>query len=148
MLIACALLLLNSACASKKMAKQLLYHNTQLTQLADKQMDPSEKVDIMAALMVEALEESLTFSKTKDSVKFLKTYTKQNKPAIDILYGEISQWYNGLSMSSKLIETTRIATKPYVRQLLNVAPKVEKKIERKLDTIFFLSRFTKLLKLA
>jgi len=101
----------------------------------------------MAALMVEALEEALQFSKTKHSVQFLKQYTKQNQASIDIIYKEVETWYVNLSPAEKLIATARLATKPYVRQLYNLVPKVEKKINRKLKTVFFLSKFTQLLKL-
>ena len=135
------------SCSSSKMNKKLLYHSTQLEQLVEKDISAPAKVDVLAALMVEVLEESLTFNKTKDSVKFLKSYSNQNKGSIDKLYEEVARWYNGLSASQKVVETARLATKPYVRQLLNIAPKVEKKVKRKLDTIFFFGRFAKLLKL-
>lgn len=134
-----------SSCASKKMAKQLTYHNSQLAQLAERNMDAGEKVDVLAALMIEALEESLQFQNPKNTVKFLKRYTKQNKASINSIYNEIEAWYSPMSPTSKLVATARIGTKPYVRQLLNLVPKVESKINRKLKAVFFLSRFTSLL---
>jgi len=136
-----------SSCTSAKMNKMLTYHNAQLAQLAKKQLEPSKKVDMLVALMIEALEESMEFNKPKDSVKFLKAYTRQNKQSVDIIYKEVEAWFNGLSTTGKVIETARLGTKPYVRQLYHIVPKVEKKINRKLNKIFFLARFTKLLKL-
>ena len=136
-----------NSCKSAKMDKMLLYHSAQMEQLANKKMPPSQKIDVLAALAVEALEESLQFSKTKESVKFLKQYTSQNKSSVDRIYKEVESWYLGLSVSEKLIETARIATKPYVRQLLNLMPKVETKLKRKLKPIFFISKFVNLLKI-
>lgn len=66
---------------------------------------------------------------------------------MDALYNEFSKWYIALSPTQKLIETTRVASKPYVRQVLIVVPQVETKINRKLKTIFGLTRFIKLFKL-
>ena len=145
--IALSSLFLLSSCRSARMQKMLIYHSSQLEQLVNRDMAAPDKMDVLAALMVEALEESLEFKKTKDSVKFLKAYTKDNKPALDALYREFSSWYLSLSPTQKLIETTRIATKPYVRQVLNVVPKVETKIKRKLNTVFALGRFVKLFRL-
>lgn len=147
-IIVCTLVvLLFSSCRSTKMNKMLLYHSSQLEQLVKKDIPAPDKIDVLAALMVEALEESLEFKKTKDSVKFLKSYTAQNKESVNAIYGQVATWYSGLSPSMKLVETTRLATKPYVRQLLHVAPMVEKKIKRKLKTVFFMHRFLSLLKL-
>ncbi|MDA9773592.1 hypothetical protein N9B82_01430 [Saprospiraceae bacterium] len=140
-------LMFTSSCSSVKMEKMLLYHSSQLEQLAKREMAAPEKVDVMAALMVEALEESLQFAKTKHSVKFLREYTKQNQSSVNKIYKEVESWYNSLSTTERLVATARLATKPYVRQLYNLVPKVEKKINRKLKTIFFLSKFTNLLKL-
>lgn len=139
--------LLMSSCKSTRMNKMLLYHNSQLEQLVQKNLPVPDKIDVLAALMVEALEESLEFKKTKDSVKFLKAYSNQNKESVDALYGQVVEWYSGLSPSMKLIETAKLGSKPYVRQLLNVAPKVESKLKRKLRTIFFMHRFLSVLKL-
>jgi len=74
-----------------------MLHNTQLQQLAKKKMPPLEKLDQLAAHTVEALENSLEYNKTKDIVKFIKAYSKQNKQPIEDIYQEISQWYLGLS---------------------------------------------------
>lgn len=133
------------SCTASKMNKMLVYHNAQLDQLAKKKMAPLKKMDVLADLMVLALEESLEFNKPKDSVKFLRTYTAQNKESIDKIYREIARWYNGLNATGKLVATAKIGLKPYVIQLVNLAPKVEKKINRKLKNIFFLSRFVRLL---
>ena len=135
-----------SSCSSAKMNNMLTYHNAQLEQLSIQKMEPTKKVDVLVALMIEALEQSLEFKKSKDSVKFLRAYTKQNKQSVDRIYKDIERWFMGLSTTGKLIETARLGTKPYVRQLYNIVPKVEKKIGKKLDKVFFLARFTKLLK--
>ena len=146
-LAALASLFLVSSCRSARMQKMLMYHSIQLEQLVERDMAAPDKMDVLAALMVEALEESLEFKKTKDSVKFLKAYTEDNKSSLDALYREFSKWYIALSPTQKLIETTRVASKPYVRQVLIVVPQVETKINRKLKTIFGLTRFIKLFKL-
>lgn len=146
-LILLGVLILGQSCRSTKMDKMLLYHSSQLDQLAKRDMHPTEKMDVLAALMVEALEESLQFNKTKNSIRFLKMYTKQNQKSVEAIYKQVEAWYVPLSPAQKLVATARLATKPYVRQLYNLVPKVEKKINRKLKTIFFLSKFTKLLKL-
>jgi len=129
------------------MDKMLLYHSTQMEQLANRKMPAIQKLDVLAALAVEALEESLQFSKTKHSVSFLKQYSSQNRASVDKIYQEVETWYTGLNDSEKLIATARIATKPYIRQLLNLVPKVEKKLKRKLKPIFFVARFVNLLKI-
>lgn len=127
------------------MKKELFFYSSQLEQLAYSEREPIEKLDVLAAYSVEALEASLDYNKTKDVVKFIKLYSQQNKKSVDKIYSDISKWYLGLSDTEKLIAGARIATKPYVRHLLRVVPKVEKKIDRKLDRIFYIARFTKLL---
>ncbi len=127
------------------MKNDLLLHNTQLNQLAASDKAPLEKLDALAAFSIEALENSMEYNKTSDAVKFIRLYSQQNKKAIDAIYEDISSWYLGLTDTEKIIVAARIATKPYVAQLLNLMPKVEHKIDRKLDRIFFISRFTKLL---
>lgn len=136
-----------SSCTSTRMKKDLSLHSAQLNQLAASSMEPLEKIDVLAAYSIEALENSLDYNKTKDIVKFIKLYSQQNKKPVDKIYKEISKWYLSLSDGEKLIVAARIATKPYVGQLLRVVPKVEKKIDRRLDKIFYISRFMKLLNL-
>lgn len=136
-----------SSCTSTRMKKELSLHNAQLSQLAGASMQPLDKLDALAAYSIEALENSLEYNKTKDMVKFIKLYSQQNKKSVDKIYNDISKWYLALSDGEKLIVAARIATKPYVRQLLKVVPKVESKIDRKLDKIFYISRFMKLLNL-
>ena len=140
-------LFLMGSCSSARMHKLLLYHSAQMDQLVERDLAVPDKMDVLAVLMVEALEESLQFKKAKDSVKFLKSYTKENKSSIDALYHEFSNWYKGLNSAEKLIETARIARKPYVRQVLSLYPKVEKKINRKLSAVFVLTKFVKLFKI-
>jgi hypothetical protein len=127
------------------MKKELLLYSTQLKQLAASNMEPLDKLDVLAAHSVEALEASLEYNKTKDIIKFIKLYNQQNKPSVDKIYQDISQWYLSLGPAEKLIAGARIASKPYVVQLLRVIPKVESKIGRKLDRIFYIAKFTKLI---
>ncbi len=134
-----------SSCTSAKMKKDLTFYNAQLAQLATKDMEPLTKVDAFAAITIEALETSLEYNKTKDVVKFIRLYSSDNKKSVDKIYNEISKWYLDLGPGEKLVVGARLATKPYIRQLLNVYPKVEKRVDRKLDRIFYLARFTKLL---
>ncbi len=137
-------MLIGTSCTSTRMNKELLVHNTQMQQLAIKKMDPIEKLDILAAYTVEALENSLEYNKTKDVIKFIKLYSRQNKQPVERIYKEISHWYLNLNDAEKLLYGARLATKPYVRQLYTVIPKVEKKINKKLDKILFIGKFMKL----
>lgn len=142
-----AAVLMMSSCTSMKMKKELTFHSVQLEQLANSSRKPIDKIDALAAISIEALENSLDYNKSKDVVKFIKLYSKQNKSSINKIYDEISNWYLNLSDSEKLVVAARLATKPYIRQLLHLVPKVEKKINRKLNKIFYMSRFLDLLKL-
>lgn len=129
-----------SSCAMSKMGKYMSQHKTNLQAVLGKNVAPQEKLDAVALSFVNAMEESLTYTQTKHSVKHIDQYSSKNKPELDQLFGDIEKWYDGMSQPQKMMTLASLATKPYTQKLITLVPKFERKVNRKIQTFKLASK--------
>lgn len=142
--IASSFLLLNS-CAATKMANYLSAHKANLAKAMTLKDNPQQQLDMLAGTFVSVLEESLSFGSVKNSVRHVDQFSKQNKTEIDAILKNVEGWSKDMDPASKLLFLGRIATKDYSKDLLNLVPRFEKKVSRRIKTFIFLSKFLNVL---
>ena len=120
-------------------------HKANLQKALTLKDQPQKQLDILAGSFVDVLEESLSFTSVKNSVRHVDQYSKQNKKEIDAILKNIEGWSQDMDPASKLFFLGKMATKSYSKELLDLIPRFEKKVSRKIKTYVFISKFLKVL---
>ncbi len=136
--------LLFSSCLAKKMATALSLHQQTISNAAKSRAPTPKKFDMVAETYVQVLEEALRYGSAKKAIKHVDTFSKQNDKNLNALFNEIGAWSGNLSAGEQLLFAGRLATKPYGRQLIQLIPKFQRKVKRRIQTFTFLSKVTKL----
>lgn len=132
------------SCGSVRMNKLISAHNTRLSQAAlSKTMSPEQKLDVLGASFVEVISESLGYVNPKNSVKHFDQFAKVNKKEIDLIMSSVEEWQGDMGEVEQILMVAKIATKSYTKDLVTLLPKLERKINRSVKTISFLSKFVK-----
>ena len=134
------------SCGTMKINKLLKVHNSVLSEVANSNMDPQEKMDVLGESFVKLINESLSFVNPKNSIKHFDQYAKVDKNEINLIMKSVEDWQEGMSSADQLFLIANLATKSYSKDLINLLPKLEKKIDRSVKTINFLSKFVSILK--
>ena len=130
----------SSGCAGVKMKKLLSTHQSALLKAATNKVPPQEKFDVLATSFTRVLDEAISFTNPKRSIKFVQAYADQNKKSIDLITASSSDYINTLSDTEKILFATSLARKPYTKQLIANIPKFERKVGQKLTAIRFLGK--------
>lgn len=129
LLLALLSLSLNS-CASFKQNRWLSAHQKELKRLADSNLSAEQKLDGLAQDYVKFLNEDLKFVNPVKGVKYVKKYHEQNKASMDKILNSAANWQDGLKLVDKVALGVRTVQKPYLKDLINLAPKFKKKYKQ------------------
>ncbi len=138
------ILLLNS-CGAAKMSKLLGEHQSTLSTTANAKMPTDQKLDVLGTSLVNVISQSLSYGRTKCSIQHVKKFGEQNDQSINKMVKEIGSWMEQKPITERVLLLASIAKKPYARELINLVPKFEKKVNRKIKTFMFASKVLKLI---
>ncbi len=135
-----------SSCANTKMAKYMEAHNTAFQNAISGNLSQEEKLDVVANSLVTALEEAMTYGTIRKSVRHIDQFSKKNEKSLNILLKDLSGWTNNMSPAEKIMMVPKIAGKSYTKRLIDVVPKFEKKVKRRITTFKIASKIVGLVK--
>lgn len=122
-------------------------HNSVLSEAAlSKTMSPEAKMDVLGASFVQVINESLGYVNPKNSVKHFDQFAKVNKKEINLIMASVEEWQGNMGEVEQILMIAKIASKSYAKDMITLLPKLEKKINRSVKTISFLSKFANILK--
>ena len=109
-------------------------HQAMLQEAIAGNLSPEQKLDVVANSFVTALEESLSYSSTRQSIKHVNQYSKANEKQLNILLKGLDGWVANMSTADKMMMLGQLASKPYASKLIDLVPKFERKVNRKITT--------------
>ena len=136
--------LLLSSCLAGKLAQALAEHQLTISNAANSDQKADQKLEVVAETYVQVLDEALRYGTAKKAVNHVNTFSKQNDKDLDRIFAEVNDWMGELSTAEKLLFAGKVATRPYTRQLIQLIPKFERKVSRRIKTFLFLSKLTKI----
>ncbi len=134
-------LLLPASCASWQQSRWLQDHQ-QLQRLANGNLPPEQKLDGLLADYVQFMKEDLKFVNPVKGVKYVQKYHDQNEAAMEKILRESEQWQNKLNTLDKVSLGVRVVQKPYLKDLVDLAPKFKQKYKQYAFAVKFASRIT------
>lgn len=130
----------STGCAGIRMNKLLNTHQSALLKAATNNISPQEKFDVLATSFTRVLDEAISFTNPKRSLKYVQQYAEQNKKSIDLITASSGDYITKMSDAEKIIFATSLARKPYTKELIANIPKFERKVGQKLAAIRFLGK--------
>ncbi len=134
-----------TSCASPRMLTQQVEYERSLKRLINAPIDIEEKMDGVAMVFDQVLQESMDYGSDKNTLKHINTFTKRNKETMNLLYGQIEDEMKTMNAGQQIQFSVKILRKPYIKSFVAIVPKVEKKINRKLRQINMFGKFLKIL---
>lgn len=116
-----------SSCA---ISKKLNYHNQVLTEVANSNAAPQEKLDALLQSYVQLMEEGLGYINPKQGFKLVEQYHEQNEQPINKILGEVQQWQGQMSEVELLTFGLSTLQKPYAKKAIDLFPKFERKYKQ------------------
>ena len=129
-----------SSCAGAKLTKLQGIHKTTLSNPANKRLAGEKKLDLLGETLVKVLQESIDFNSIRCSVKHVDQFSDNNSQNVEALVKDVSSWINGMSTPEKLLFAAQASKKPYAKELVNLVPQFEKKVNRKVRTFKLLAK--------
>ena len=139
--------ILISSCASTKFNTAIQKHTNNLRSVLGPDFSIEEKTDAVGTTLVNVLEESLEISSAKKSINYMTSFGKQNEKIIDQLLSEIGTTNGSMDVLEQGMFLLKMGQKDYVKKMIQLIPKFEKKVNRKVKTFKFMSNIFKFLKL-
>jgi len=140
-----AIISLNS-CGSMKINRLMKIHHSALSEAANSTtMSAEDKLDVLGETFVGVINESLSYVHPKNTIKHFDQFAKQNEKEINTIMANVEEWQSDMGEVGQLMMIANMATKSYAKDLIRLVPKVEKKIDRSIKTIGFLSKFVNVL---
>ena len=140
------LLLTLGSCTASKMLKQQSIYEQNLKRIVNSDIPFEEKVDETAEIFNDVLQESLDYKSAKNSGKHINKFTQQNKATLNTLMDQMEAEMSKMSAPQQIQFALGLIQKPYIKSFMQVVPKVEKKINRKLRQVQIFGRFISILK--
>ncbi len=119
-----------SGCASWKQNNWLSAHQKELKRLADSNLSAEQKLDGLVQDYVKFMTEDLKFIDPKKGVKYVKKYHDQNRGSMDKILKSAEGWQDGLGTLDKISLGVRTVQKPYIKSLIDLAPKFQRKYKQ------------------
>lgn len=129
-LLLTALFLVETGCASWKQNRWLSAHQKELKRLANSNLSPEQKLDGLAQDYVKFMKEDLKFIDPRKGVKYVKKYHDQNSASMDKIISSSNDWQGSLGTIDKVSLGVRTLQKPYIKDLINLAPKFKRKYKQ------------------
>ena len=117
-------------CAAWQQKKWLSNHRQNLTKLASSNLPAEQKLDGLLQDYVAFMKEDLKFVNPVKGVKYVQKYHDQNEAAMEKILREAEAWQGKLTLTDKLSAGVRITQKPYLKDLVDLAPKFKRKYKQ------------------
>ncbi|MEO1517154.1 MAG: hypothetical protein AAFV95_19170 [Bacteroidota bacterium] len=124
---------------SCSISKRLQSHQQLLKQTAESDAPAPEKLDVLASSLVQMMDEGLSFINPKKGKRFVERYGQTNRESIFKILEESIEWQKQLTTVEKIGYGASLLTKPYTRDLIQLAPK----FKRKYDQIVFVAELNR-----
>jgi hypothetical protein len=122
-----AVALLLSGCASMQQNKWLASHQTNLKRFADSNLSAEQKIDGLIQDYVLFMKEDLKFVDPAKGIKYVQKYHDQNEASMNKILKDAENWQGKLNLSDKVNLGLRVVQKPYLKDLIDLAPKFKRK---------------------
>jgi hypothetical protein len=129
-LLLLTVILLDTSCASWQQNRWLASHEKELTRLANSNLTAEQKMDGLVQDYVKFMNEDLKFINPVKGVKYVKKYHSRNKAAMDKILNTSEKWQGSLNTVDKIALGVRTIQKPYIRDLIDLAPKFKSKYKQ------------------
>lgn len=126
------------------MTQQAEYERT-LKRVMNAPVDIEEKMDGVAMVFDQVLQESMDYGSDRNTLKHINTFTRRNKETMNLLYIQIEEEMKTMNPAQQIQFSIQILRKPYIKSFVVLVPKVERKINRKLRQINMFGKFLKIL---
>jgi hypothetical protein len=123
-------ILTGPGCATLKQNRWLSAHQKELRRLADSNLSAEQKLDGLVQDYVKFMQEDLKFVDPRKGVKYVKKYHEQNKASMENILKTSEKWQGSLNTVDKIALGVRTVQKPYVRSLIDLAPKFKRKYKQ------------------
>ena len=134
-----------TSCASTKMLNRQAEYERELNRLVRAPLSLEDKMDAVAGIFNEVLQESLDYNRAKHTLKHINQFQKRNKTTLNLLYQQMEEEVTSMSPGEQIAFSVTILRKPYIKSFMTIVPKVEKKINRKLKQVATFGRFLRIL---
>lgn len=141
-LFACLFLLSATGCASWQQNRWLDDHHRNLQRLANGSLPAEQKLDGLLADYVQFMQEDLKFVNPVKGVKYVQIYHDQNEALIEKILRESDQWQSKLNTLDKVSLGVRVVQKPYLKSLVDLAPKFRQKYRQYAFAVKLAGRIT------
>ncbi len=139
---ACLCLLGATGCASWQQNRWLDDHHQNLQRLANGSLPAEQKLDGLLTDYVQFMQEDLKFVNPVKGVKYVQRYHDQNEALIEKILRESEQWQSKLNTLDKVSLGVRVVQKPYLKALVDLAPKFRQKYRQYAFAVKLASRIT------
>jgi hypothetical protein len=129
-LLLTVLILTSNGCASLQQNKWLKAHRNHFVQLKAPSLSTEQRLDGLLTDYVTFLKEDLKFINPVKGIKYVKKYHDQNLASMDKILAEAASWQSKMSAVDKVAYGARVAKKPYLKDLLDLAPKFKRKYKQ------------------
>ncbi|MEO6036839.1 MAG: hypothetical protein ABIQ93_00410 [Saprospiraceae bacterium] len=136
------LMLAPSGCASWQQKSWLNEHQQNLQRIANSTSSAEQKLDGLIADYVLFMKEDLKFVNPLKGVKYVKKYHDQNEAAMEKILRESEQWQSKLGTLDKVSLGIRVVQKPYLKDLVDLAPKFRQKYKQYAFAVKLATRIT------
>lgn len=133
------------SCASTRMMTQQAEYSRMLKSLVNAPIGIEEKMDGVAQVFDMVLQESMDYGSDKNTLKHINQFQKRNKSTMNELYQQMESEMKKMNVAQQLQFSISILRKPYIKSFMEIVPKVEKKINRKIRQISMFGKFLKFL---
>ncbi len=140
--LALTLFVLSIGCASWQQNRWLDEHRQHLQKLANSNLPAEQKLDALLADYVQFMQEDLKFVNPVKGVKYVQKYHDENEAAMEKILRESEQWQRQLNTLDKVSLGVRTVQKPYLKNLVDLAPKFKKKYKQYAFAVKLATRIT------
>lgn len=120
----------NTGCAALQQQKWLSAHRSSLRQIQTGKQADEQKLDGLIQDYVLLMQEGLRFVNPIKGAKYIKKYHDQNLNTIETILQSTEKWQSSLNTVDALALGIRTVKKPYVGQLIELAPKFKQKYKQ------------------
>ena len=125
-----SVVMVGSSCASWKQNRWLSTHKKELDRLANSNLSPEQKLDGLVQDYIKFMNEDLKFIDPRKGVKYVKKYHDQNQKSMQKILDSSANWQESLNTVDKVALGVRTIKKPYVKDLIDLAPKFKRKYKQ------------------
>ncbi len=124
------------SCATIKQNSFLKEHQILLSQSSLDEANPEQQFDDLSTSLVKMIDQSLDFADPRKGMKFIQSYSGDNKESINHILQNVESWTANMEPAQKLAWGIGLLRKPQVKELIALIPK----FKRKYNQVSFLNK--------